>query len=88
MYGSVAYVLFAVGCPHIPRATHRNHNIKLLFICNIFINYVFIILPQFYNTHVELSIVLIYTHILYSILSDSNTLTLSKYLQHNFINSL
>lgn len=22
MYDSVAYVLYAVGCPHIPRATH------------------------------------------------------------------
>lgn len=22
MYGSVAYVLYTVGCPHIPRATH------------------------------------------------------------------
>ena len=22
MYGSVAYALYAVGCPHIPRATH------------------------------------------------------------------
>lgn len=23
MYGSAAYVLYAVGCPHIPRTTHH-----------------------------------------------------------------
>ena len=36
MYGSVAYVLSAVGCPHIPRATHyfskeRINTIKIHF---------------------------------------------------------
>ena len=36
MYGSVAYVLYAVGCPHIPKTTHyfdkeRTNTMKIHF---------------------------------------------------------